>query len=196
MGAQEHFAEIITDTGARRINFQLGGLSVTASGLARVAQALRGRRITVYRYAGLPDDVTAEYKVERNALLVRAYSPDLFRSISSRAAIVHECVHALIDLNRATATTHLTGEAAAYLAQGLYRLLHGDRFREWARANRSEDVGRIFYEAIQLIDRFNLQTHSAALTWQDYTSLRDAVHRHPRYQDVSSTDLHGADGIP
>ncbi len=196
MGAQEHFAEILTESAASRINFSLGGLHVNGAGLARIAEALRQKGIRVYRYRQLPADVTAEYKIHENALLVREYSRALFSSISSKAVIVHECVHALIDLSRATATTHLTGEAAAYLAQVLYRLNSGDQFREWARVNQGTPVGRIFYEALQIIDRFRLGTQGASLAARDYEGLRQAVHAHPRYRDVSPTDLHEADGIP
>ena len=119
MGAEDHFADIISEQAAFRISFALGGLSITGSGLARVAQALRQRRIQVYRHRGLPAGVDAQYNVGRNALLVREYRRALFSSISSRAVTVHECVHALIDLNRATATTALSGEAAGLPGTGL-----------------------------------------------------------------------------
>ena len=78
------------------------------------------------------------------------------------------------------------------LLRGWVLQTRSDRFRRWAQRNRHTDVGAIFYEALQLIDRFHLDRRRGRLSWGDYQGLRSAVGRHPNYRNVSPTELHGA----
>jgi hypothetical protein len=194
-GAADRFSHILKNFPTTVINFHLGGLPVTPRGFSDVGDEIQAGHIRLLRSRSLPAGVEAEYRWTRDTLVVRDNLSQVLNTISGRSAVVHEGVHAMIDRNRAVATTILTAEAAGYLAQITYRLRSGDRLRPWIEANRSTQDGEVYYEALQLIDRFGLLTGQATMQWVDTAALRAAINRHSRYRDVSATDLHGADGV-
>jgi len=193
--ATDRFSRVLKTFPTTVINFHLGGLPVTPRGFSDVGDEIQAGNIRLLRSSGLPAGVEAEYRWRQDTLVVRYDLNQVLNTISGRSAVVHEGVHAMIDRNRAVATTTLTAEAAAYLAQIIYRLRSGDRLREWIEANRSSPDGAIYYEALQLIERFGLLTGAATMQWADTAALRAAINRHPRYREVSATELHGADGV-
>lgn len=194
-GAADRFSRIFKTFPTTVINFRLGGLPITPRGFSDVGDEIQAGHIRLLRSRSLPPGVGAEYRWRQHTLVVCDDMNQVLNTVSGRSLVVHEGVHAMIDRNRAVATTMLTAEAAAYLAQIIYRLRSGDRLRPWIEANRTEPDGAIYYEALQLIDRFDLLTGSAAIQWADSEALRAAINQHPRYRDVSAADLHGADGV-
>jgi hypothetical protein len=120
-----------------------------------------------------------------------------------RGMIVHESVHALIDMSWATGATALTGEVAGYTAQILYRMNRGQEqlLRDWAATNAQTDDGRIFAAVIGLIDRVDLRRENEAgrgvqIPWATYVDVRRVVHGHPLYSGLGFMESHGANGIP
>jgi hypothetical protein len=179
-----------------RINFHLGGLLVTPQGFRDIGTELRNENIHVHPSSALPQDAVAAYDWHTDTLTVYENVRDLINTYWGKAVLVHEAVHAMIDRNRAVATTLLTAEAAAYIAQVLCRLLDHERdFRQAVESNHTTPDGLIFYEALQLISRFGLESGPGTIPWNDSDALRTAISRHPLYQSVRPTDPHGADGI-
>jgi hypothetical protein len=201
MSLEEDVAAIFDETAVGRISFTLDQLRITASGLRLIAAAIRERRIALSDDTSLPAD--AAYDIDTNVLQLRSTDAAELGTKSVRGMIVHESVHALIDMGWATKTTALTGEVAGYTAQILYRMNRGQErlLRDWAAANALTDDGRIFASVIDLIDRVDLLNENAAgrsvqIPWASYVDVRRAVHRHPLYRPLGFMESHGANGIP
>ncbi|MCE5310283.1 MAG: hypothetical protein LLG20_21825 [Acidobacteriales bacterium] len=197
--AARRFARILKTAPTNQINFHLGGLPVTPQGFYDVGCEIEAEHIRLLRSRDLPLTVGAEYRWQENRLVVSYELESVLGTISGRSSIVHEGVHAMIDRNRAVATTILTAEAAAYIAQLIYRLLSGDDLHAWIEANRDDttrSAGAIYYQALQLIERYRLLTGSATIPWPESQTLRDTISSHPLYRGVRATELHGADGVP
>jgi hypothetical protein len=189
-------AAILTEPLVVRINFSLSGLSITGAGFGRVKSAIAGGTIRIVTDPDLPPETGGKYYASTNELGVEpSLTPrGLSSSVQMRAVMLHECSHALVDLSHASATTILTDESAAYIAQLIYRLGWGQNYlRTWARGSRTP-TGRVFREAIRIIDRFELLRSAARLCRQDFNSLREAVRLHPLYRGTSRTALTTADG--
>jgi hypothetical protein len=129
----ECFATIITDQWSSRVNFGFSGLRISPDGFKKVADALRSGKIKVVESKDL-DDADARYVPDKNLFLIPQYNDNDYVHINEKALVVHEAVHAIIDANKWSKVTQLTGEAAGYLAQVLYRSVSGDRFSKWADA--------------------------------------------------------------
>lgn len=178
--ATDRFSRILKTFPTAVINFHLGGLPVTPRGFSEVGDEIQAGHIRLLRSRSLPHGVEAEYRWRQDTPVVREDLNQVLNAISGRSAVVHEGVHAMIDRNRAVATPTLTAEAAAYLAQVIYRLRSGDRLRDWIEAHQSSPDGAIYYEALQLIERFGLLTRQATMQWTDTAARRAAINRHPR----------------
>src|SRR5579862_2145354 len=94
----EQFADILTDAYASRINFALTTLQINGNGFREVAKALQSGNIKVVE--SNVDDADAEYDPYGNRFLIGAYDPSEYRTISGRALLVHEAVHAIIDIKK------------------------------------------------------------------------------------------------
>ncbi len=201
MGLRDDVAAIFDETAVGRINFTLDHLRITAGGLRQIAAAIRSRRIALSEDTGLPAD--AAYNIDTNVLQLRSTDSAELATKSVRGMIVHESVHALIDMSWATGATALTGEVAGYTAQILYRMNRGQErlLRDWAANNAQTDDGRIFASVIGLIDRVDLLRENEAgrgvqIPWASYVDVRRAIHRHPLYSPLGFMESHGANGIP
>jgi hypothetical protein len=116
MAAQQKVYEILTTHPVQKINFSIEGFQISASRLAKVAEAVRDCRIKLEEQPS-------------GKLLGAAYSPhsdkmsvgsDIGTSVVARAGVVHECVHALVDMFEYKDMRVMTDEAAAYLAENVY----------------------------------------------------------------------------
>ena len=191
MALHHEAAAVLDEPAVRRINFQLGGLPVTAHELSRVAALLRADRIHVYVHKQMSH--AAEYVPRRDAILLKDTS--LFTSTYGKSAIVHESVHAMTDMNEAKSTTLYTAEVAAYLAQMIYADAAGDeKFR--FKALIMNPAGRIARETLRLVDKFDMKNNVVNLNWAQYENLRKAIQAHWRYRDWDDKQLFPADGVP
>ncbi len=196
MSLAEEIAAILTEPLVVRINFSLSGLSITGAGFGRVKSAIAGNTIRIVTDPDLPPEAGGKYNASANELAVDpSLTPrGLSSSVQMRSVMLHECSHALVDLSCASATTILTDESAAYIVQLMYRLGWGQNWlRSWARGTGTP-TGRVFREAIAIIDRFGLLRNAARLCRRDFNSLREAVRLHPVYHGTSRTALTTADG--
>lgn len=101
-------------------------------------------------------------------------------SLSRKALIVHESVHAVCDLMNLTTMDIGTSESAAYLAQCLYARGNSTDPDPDARLySEDEDKDRVFQVGWELAG--TLLAGSTPST-ADYDRLRDAVNRHPYYR--------------
>ncbi|MBI4909578.1 MAG: hypothetical protein HY820_38530 [Acidobacteria bacterium] len=168
-----------------RIEFWLEGLHISGAGLRQVAAAIEQGRIGVAFTC--PQQIRAEdagaYDRRTDDLLIRD-GPEMDYSI------VHESVHAMVDLQSAKNTLELSDEAAAYIAEVVYR-----RYRDpqW-RAPGGDDI---FLAAAAIVNGFGRSV--PRLTWSEYAPLREAIRRvyYPRTpRDQVWLRPSGADGVP
>ncbi len=199
MALKDTLADYLQYHEPQHIRFNVGLLPVTPQGFMDIGSELRIGNIQLYEDpTGLPPGVYAQYGVSSDRLVVRTRSEML--GIDGKAAVAHEAVHAMIDRNRATRPTVRVGEAAGYIVQTLCHFLDSrgrTRFRDETNANRTGESGRIFYEAMQLIDHYGLESGAATIPLSETTALQTAINQHTAYRSRSITPatLHGADGL-
>jgi hypothetical protein len=98
------------------------------------------------------------------------------KNVIGRAAIFHESVHALMDVNGSKITMH-NDEVAAYLADALYL-----NFSGVSQVGGGEKEKAIFNAAFAIIKAKGLMKKtSVALRWDDCDALRDAIKAHGAY---------------
>jgi hypothetical protein len=190
MALKHRVAAVLQEPAVKRIHFQMGKLPVTSFQLKKVAAKIEKDEIHVYVYRQLKH--AAEYVPRRDSILLKR--DDILASVYGKSAVVHEAVHAMTDMNRATSTTLYSAEVAAYLAQMIYALAAGDeKFR--FKALIMNPAGRIAREALRLIDDNKMLKETVNLKWRDYQDLREAIKAHPKYQEWEDKQLFPADGI-
>ena len=187
---------ILYENAVYAVDFHLGGLHVNGPLLKAVGDAVKRGDIGLYEDSSLPAD--AMYEPEEDTLYFKSGDQKGYASIPDKSVIVHEAVHALIDMNKATSTTILTAEVAAYLAQIIYQLASGyDAVRSWARTHSGTDLGKIYTHALALIDKYKMAQRGTVATLQpgDYASFRGLIHRQKLYRKRPKRQLHVADGV-
>jgi hypothetical protein len=192
MDLKNRVAAVLKEPAVQRIRFQIGGLPVNSSRLDRVADKIRSEEIHVYIWEKLKNP--AEYVPVRDSILLR--DADVFSDSYGKSMIVHEAVHAMIDMNEAKATTLFSSEVAAYLAQVIYDLVASrgnSKFRFKALIMNPD--GRVARESLALIDKFKMTNTIVNVKWQDYQALREAIKANPAYRDWGDKQLFPADGL-
>ena len=198
----EHCARIFTESPVDKIAFMFGPVHVSPDQFKKVATALRAGRISV---GDLPSD--SEYGAEYNAvkgkhgpadrLNLKPLNEGEFTKTHVRALILHEGVHAIIDVNKCY-ITRLGGESAAFLAQTLYRLLRdGASYRQLAHSDPSGDreLAVIRLECLSVIRKLNLESTCGIVPASSQAAIAKAVHAHPKYRGIRNEEIHPADGL-
>jgi hypothetical protein len=136
-------------------------------------------------------------------LLSAAYSPhsntmtlageNVLESGIGRSGILHEGVHAIVDLYRCTSTTALTDEVAAYLAERIYLYAGHIRFGGDAAAMKIYDAADKIAKARGL---YTSKGKSVALALTDYEPLRHAIRANPAYSGIGADEMTTGHGIP
>jgi hypothetical protein len=169
-----------------RIHFRLGRLEVSPQRLRGVGKAMKKDDIHV-----VPGKtgklLSAAYSPHSNTLTV---SDEKLASIASRAAVLHEGVHALVDMYKCKEVTVLNDEAAAYLAEAIYlRASH-----RWVQAGAEEMA---IYNAADTIakahDLYNRR--GVRLSLEDVADLRAAIHKHSAYSGIGAKQKTSGHGL-
>ncbi|MCI0639201.1 MAG: hypothetical protein L0Y72_01720 [Gemmataceae bacterium] len=168
-----------------------GGFRIHAAGLARVADAIRQQRIRVCS-GSLPHGAGGQYHQTANR--VGLDSERFPRDRNGKAIVLHEAVHALMDLSNVVAATRLSDEAAAYLTQVIYLYYKGRRnFSASTLLQAAYDVAvqsGIIDPPTQIIQR------GVRISWHWYAPLRQAIQNHDLYNQIGWLALTGANGVP
>jgi hypothetical protein len=170
------------------INFRLSGFQVTGARLRKVGEAISCGRIEVKQEAG-------------GGTLSAAYSPyqDRFTLPKNanagadkwKVAILHEGVHALVDIfGEKAALTVLDDEIAAYVAEVIY-------YKKLRRPLPSGSSERgIYTSANDIVTKHHLDTKKGVhLKAADVKKLREAIHAHPAYSGIGETAKTGGHGL-
>ena len=105
----------LADPGIKSVSFDQGGMSVRPSSFAEVAKAIEDTRIDVIVVEKLSS--AGVYDAAKDRIELRA--PEV-NSITRKALVVHECLHAWMDVRALKNIKVKTSEAAAYLAQCIF----------------------------------------------------------------------------
>ena len=147
-------------------------------------------------------DKKGDIKVEvasSGKLLSASYHPhsdtltvpdDKLASVAAQAGVLHEGIHALVDMHKCKEVTVLNDEAAAYLAEVIYlRAAHS-----WVNGGAAEMA--IYNAADQLAKAHGLYSkRGVRLSVDDAADLRAAIHKHPAYSSIGAHQMTSGHGL-
>lgn len=164
-----------------RIDFHVGVAHISGKRLAKVASAMRSQ-------SGAKDHVEVKTG-STGSLLSAAYTPATNSmslkdervpdTMAGKAAIVHESIHAHIDL-AGLKVTAINDEVVAYLGEQIF----------WNANHRGVPnakplARKIYEEATKVIQSRTLFSRPGAkITWKDCDDLRAAIRAHPAYKSL------------
>ncbi|TWS98300.1 hypothetical protein [Reyranella sp. CPCC 100927] len=178
--------DVLQDPLVKRMNFRVGRVSLSAAEYGKVVDHLQTGDITV-----APARNGALYRPGPNTIELAGDSP---LDVRVRRDIIHECTHALIDIN-APGTTRLEGEVAAYLAEFTYLLMWnntrpfvGDRSQEMAN---TPDSKRTLQSISQFAYTYNLhvpQGFGTSIDLRDIARMVTIVQAEPLYAGIGRNE--------
>ena len=186
MALVDNVAAIFEGPQIARIHFRLGRLEVSPQRLRGVGQAVRKGRIKI-AVAKTGNLLSAAYSPHGDTLTLPS---DNIASVSSRAAVLHEGVHALVDMYKCKEVTVLNDEAAAYLAEAIFlRASHS-----WINGGAAEMA---IYDAADKVAKAHdlYGKPGVRLSTDDVADLRAAIHKHPAYSGVGATQKTSGHGL-
>jgi hypothetical protein len=182
MTAAQRLAKILTDPPVGSIDFTFGKIHVSSIELSKVAKQLLSGSLSVIDRT--PQNGTnAEYDPHSKEFHVHGITDGDYSQTHTRALLVHESVHAVIQLN-SWECTRLSGEVVGYVSQVLYGLLRdGEEYSRSARERTKTDSkrGAILEKCLTIIKRLNLQSACGVLSLKDGSELITLIHAHPSY---------------
>jgi hypothetical protein len=192
MGTKEQIVQLLQDPVIEKVDFWLGGLHVNGDRLRKVGKAIKDGDIAIQVKASWRSGAT--YRIRQDLLILRQDTVNGLGGMTSNGIIVHECVHAIIDMTKAgnrkrpNATTALSGEAAGYIAQVMYHRLKTNR----ALSSRSPQVFLLAEKIIE--DKGMLNKKGVTLAWAEYEQYRRDLKR-LKYRSYGLMEKHGGDGL-
>jgi hypothetical protein len=187
---QQAVAAVLRRTEINKIDFFLEKdfLEVSPKRLREVGDAIEKGRIEVV-VNGTGSMLSAAYSPHGNTMTLGDWN--VADRPVGRSAIVHESVHALVDLFLCKQTTELSDEAAAYLAEVIFLRAT----KTWVKGDAAAMA--IYNTADQIVKTHKLgQGKQVRLKWGHYAPLRDAVRGHPAYSAIDPKALTSGHGVP
>ncbi|MCW5746527.1 MAG: hypothetical protein KIT36_10050 [Alphaproteobacteria bacterium] len=179
---------VLGDPMLRRIHFSVGPINVNSSEYDKVADYIGADAIQVKPGRSS----VAIYLPQINTLRTRRGEPPL--GLDARTNLVHECTHAISDINKCN-VTRMTDEAAAYLAQIAYLLLLDPSITEPPIGLPIDNMSRL---CMKLIDKYRIgrtEGLGAMISHDDVADLARLVHAIPDYANIRENEKLAADGV-
>ncbi|TXL70270.1 hypothetical protein FHP25_35170 [Vineibacter terrae] len=175
---------VLADPLLSRMNFSIGEIFVNAREYGKVAEYIRDGDIGV-----IPGkDPVAYYDGRLNTIETQQGNGPL--GLADRAQILHECTHAIADIN-ALAVPRLNDEVAGYLAQLTYmHLANPGPFP--ASAKGAGPLGRLVVAMGEVIQKYSLHQPTGlgvSISDLDIWKLATDVHRMPLYARIKPSDM-------
>ncbi|MGA9996210.1 MAG: hypothetical protein WBP93_12400 [Pyrinomonadaceae bacterium] len=154
------------------INFGLSGYWINQTLFNAVRERINGGGIAVY---ARPSNGKAEYDSAINALFVPFSS-----AVTAKALILHECVHAGLDLLKAARIRVVDDEALAYISQCIYVSKNKAANPEIRTVGDDEDwyMNQVFDKAWAIA---MILIRGEVPSTSDYDALRSALLATPKY---------------
>src|SRR5262249_18381734 len=163
------------------MRFSVGEITVSGDEYRDVADYIRDDDIKVIPGNG----PVAFYDGHLNTIETQAGNPPL--NLGDRAQILHECTHAIVDIN-GWDVLRLNDEVAAYLAQITYmRISSPGPFPRPIPPPGTGPLMRLMIAVAQVVQRYNLhngQGFGARIDELDIVGLRRAVRAYPPYAHI------------
>ena len=188
MSLATQVAAIFSQSAVEGIDFHLAGFHVSAARLRKVGAAIACGRIPLAEHEG-KGQLSAAYSPYTDKLtLPRNVNP---AADKHKVAILHEGVHALVDIfGEGAGLTVLDDEVAAYLAEVIYY----KALRRPLPGGASEK--KIYETADELATRKRLyRKKGVKLSLDDVKKLREAIHAHPVYESIGVSAKTGGHGL-
>lgn len=193
--AKAEVLAVLSDPRLETMHFSVGEITVSADQYRDVADYIREDDIRV-----IPGrEPVAYYDGRLNTLETPAGDPPL--NLADRAQVLHECTHAIVDINGLDVFI-LNDEVAAYLAQLTYMWISSPSpFPRPIPPVGTGPLMRLTISVAQVVQRYNLhngQGFGARISEPDIVSLRRAVRAIPLYTRIRWADKGNARdaGVP
>jgi hypothetical protein len=188
---KDEIVKVLRDPALKRMFFCVGAITVNAQEYLDVAEYIEAEDIRVVSGRG----ALAFYDGRNNIIETQAANPplDLFQS----AQILHECTHAIVDVNRLD-VLRLNDEVAAYLAQVTFMKLKQPSPLP-PRTPGGSPFGRLVYSFMEVVHQYKLfeaEGFGARIKELDIWRLALAVRAYPEYANVKLTDKSVGGGVP
>jgi len=163
---RDRIAAILLSPTTRKIDFRLGQWTINADSFARVANALvvGDIQVNVGLQAGHGKSVEAQYNFRTDTIAVP--NANYGTTTLGQAGIVHECVHAFVDMQAVSGQSEAANEAAGYLAYMLFLL-----FSLKTVPTPVVDFGKLSLTIAQSI----MNTRGAVVSTKDEMALRAGI---------------------
>lgn len=187
---------VLADPVLSRMNFAVGDVKINVRQYKNVADYIADGDIGVISGTG----ALAFYDGNRNEIETQAGNPPL--GLADRAQILHECTHALADIDGVD-VLRLTDEVAAYLAQLIYMHISNPGPLPTGPRGAAGPRGRLIMGVNAVIRKYELHQpkgFGVSISDLDIWNLANDVRRHPDYTTVRHTDKTSPDprnrGVP
>jgi len=186
MSIETEVASVLRSDPSHRINFKVDNIAVNKNQMESVALAIEAGDIAVETEgvggalgAAYSSYVSRRWTTGEKKLIgkISLAGPKTIKTPIGRAAIFHESVHALMDVQAIKVTMH-NDEVVAYLADALYLTATKTHF-----GTTSEEDKAIFAAAMAVVNTHKLlERPGVALTWKQCDALRDAIKANSKYR--------------
>lgn len=187
---RQRVLDVLSEALTFQMNFVAPPIHVRGDGLFRVWAAVSGRKIGV-RVGPLPPGTEALYNKRHNEFV---FSSSAFgKTYGEKAAIFHECIHAMADIEHTVAHA-VAEEAAAYVAELIYirKLISGGRSPRDAYGSRLEPHQE---KADEIAEKMLLVDNVWAVRVPQFLELQELILKHPTYAHLRRADLYPNHGI-
>jgi hypothetical protein len=192
--AKSDVLAVLADPLLNWMKFSVDGMTVSAEEYRNVADYIRDDDIQVISGKQTSN---ALYDRETNTLEVQQANSPL--PLDQRAQILHECTHAISDINAFNPYV-LTDEVAAYLAQFAYfKMSMPTPFPDLVIPPNIQPLQALILEMLVIVKKYNLNTprgFGARIDWADIDHLRPIVGRVKDYSGVKLTHQTKFAGVP
>lgn len=186
MDIASEVAKVLRSVPANSINFTVANIAINKMRMELVAKAIEAQDISVEigntgsrLGAAYSSFVGRRLAAGEKKLIGRITlgSDGTVRSILGKASILHESVHALMDVCKIPVPSMQNDEVVAYLADALYL-----RATSTKVSGGAQEMA-IFNAAFAIVDGHKmLAKPGTALKWGDCEALLNAIKAHPAYR--------------
>ncbi|KRE13240.1 hypothetical protein ASE66_22630 [Bosea sp. Root483D1] len=122
---------VLSSPAVSKVNFKIRGYHVYQEAFSKIKSAVRSERISVVANDAALKGSLASYKYNQNTIILPSNALNSTAiSIDLRASIIHECLHAVLDMDRVDTVSPFEEEACAGLTSAIYVLYHtGKHYR-------------------------------------------------------------------
>ena len=185
---KEDVLQVLDDPKLHSIRFSVGPIQVNSVEYDKVSDYIESGAIEV-----VPGKAKySKYIPQKDTLVTRNGNPPLDENV--RSNLLHECTHAISDINKYD-VTRLTDEAAAYIAQLTYALLLRPSLPEPPIGLPLDNMMR---QSMHLVNKYELGSpagYGAMIDQRDVADLARAVYAIPDYHDIDPDAKLTANGV-